>query len=158
VADWIDEDSEPRLPGSETGAKNSALISVDELLLIPGIDRKDYDKLLPYITVHGDRNAPQININGAEAPVLMSLSDSVTEELAKRIIAYRENTPFIEKSKIVYVSGLENTGISLTNKITVKGENFSIKSTAASGGVKRIIETVIDTSSSPAVIRYWKEY
>jgi general secretion pathway protein K len=158
VADWIDQDSEPMLPGSETGVKNSALISADELLLIPGIDRKDYDKLLPYITVYGDRNAPLININGAEAPVLMSLSDSITEELAKRIIAYRENTPFIEKSKIVYVSGLENTGISLTNKITVKGENFSIKSTAASGGVKRIIETVIDTSSSPAVIRYWKEY
>jgi len=158
VADWIDRDSEARLSDSEAGAKNSALLCIDELLLINGISKKDYDKLLPYITIYGDRNAPLININSAEAPVLMSLSDSMTEELANRIIQYRDNTPFTESSKIVNVSGLENIGISLTNKITVKGENFYIKAAATSGGVKRIIETVLDTSSSPAVIKYWKEY
>jgi len=158
VADWIDRDSEARLSDSEAGAKNSALLYIDELLLINGISKKDYDKLLPYITIYGDRNAPLININSAEAPVLMSLSDSMTEELANRIIQYRDNTPFTESSKIVNVSGLENIGISLTNKITVKGENFYIKAAATSGGVKRIIETVLDTSSSPAVIKYWKEY
>jgi general secretion pathway protein K len=156
VADWIDQDSESRLSDSEAGAKNSALHSVDEILLINGIKREDYDKLLPYITVYGDRNVPLININGAETPVLMSLSDLITEELANRIIRYRENTPFSESSKIVNVSGLENIGISLTNKITVKGENYYIKSMAESGGVKRIIETVLDTSHS--VIKYWKEY
>ncbi len=158
VADWIDQDSEARLSDSEAGARNSALLNIDELLLINGISKKDYDKLLPYITSYGDRNAPLININSAEAPVLISLSDSMTEELANRIIQYRENTPFIESSKIVNVSGLENIGISLTNKITVKGENFCIKAVATSGGVKRIIETVFDTSSSPAVVKYWKEY
>jgi general secretion pathway protein K len=158
VAEWIDRDSEARLSDSEAGARNSALLNIDELLLINGISKKDYDKLLPYITIYGDRNAPLININSAEAPVLISLSDSMTEELANRIIQYRENTPFIESSKIVNVSGLENIGISLTNKITVKGENFYIKAVATSGGVKRIIETVLDTSSSPAVVKYWKEY
>ncbi len=158
VADWIDQDSEARLSDSEAGARNSALLNIDELLLINGISKKDYDKLLPYITIYGDRNAPLININSAEAPVLISLSDSMTEELANRIIQYRENTPFIESSKIVNVSGLENIGISLTNKITVKGENFYIKAVATSGGVKRIIETALDTSSSPAVVKYWKEY
>ena len=158
VADWIDRDSEARLSDSEAGAKNSALLYIDELLLINGISKKDYDKLLPYITIYGDRNAPLININSAEVPVLMSLSDSMTEELANRIIQYRENTPFTENSKIANVSGLENIGISLTNKITVKGENFNIKAVATSGGVKRIIETVLDISLSPAVIKYWKEY
>ncbi len=158
VADWIDQDSEARLSDSEAGARNSALLNIDELLLINGISKKDYDKLLPYITIYGDRNAPLININSAEVPVLISLSDSMTEELANRIIQYRENTPFIESSKIVNVSGLENIGISLTNKITVKGENFYIKAVATSGGVKRIIETALDTSSSPAVVKYWKEY
>lgn len=158
VADWIDHNSESRLPDSETGAKNSPLVSVDELLLINGINRKDYDKLLPYITVYGDRNASLININGAEAPVLMSLSDSITEELANRIIQYRGNTPFENTAQLQNkVAGFETIALSLMGRITVKGKNFYIKSTATSGGVKMIIETVLDTSSR-AVIRYWKEY
>lgn len=159
IVDWIDKNSESRLPDSEVGAKNSTLVSVDELLLINGINRKDYDKLLPYITVFGDRTLPLINVNGAEAPVIMSLSVSITEEDAKRIIKYRENTPFLKESDITKVAGFDGPkGQSLMNKITVQGENFYIKSTAASGGVKRIIETVITISKSNTAIRYWKEY
>ncbi len=159
VADWIDHNSESRLPDSETGAKNSAFITVDELLLVNGINRKDYDKLLPYITVYGDRNAPLININGAKAPVLMSLSDSITEELANRIIQYRGNTPFEKENQIFKVAGFETTiGQPLMGRITVKGTIFYIKSRATSGGVKTIIETVLDKLSAPAVIKYWKEY
>ncbi len=157
VADWIDPDKESRIPGSENGAKNSALHSLDELMLIKGINRKDYDKLLPYITVYGDRNVPEININGAEAPVLMSLSDAITEELAKRVIDYRKVTPFETMDQIFKVAGFETTiGQSLMGRITVEGKNFSIKSTASSGGVKRIIETVLNTSYNK--IEYWKEY
>jgi len=157
VADWIDADKESRIPGSETGAKNSALHSVDELLLINGINRKDYDKLLQYVTVYGDRNAPQININGAEAPVLMSLSDAITEEFAKRLIDYRKVTPFETTGQIFNVAGFETTiGQSLMAKITVEGKDFYIKSIAVSGGVKRIIETVLNISYNR--IKYWKEY
>jgi general secretion pathway protein K len=159
IVDWIDKNSEARLSDSELGAKNSALVSVDELLLINGINRKDYDKLLPYITVFGDRTLPLINVNGAEAPVIMSLSGSITEEDAKRIIKYRENTPFQKESDITKVAGFDGAkGQSLMNKITVRGENFYIKSTAASGGVKRIIETVLEISKSNTAIQYWKEY
>ena len=161
VADWIDKDSEARLPDSEAGAKNSALVSVDEILLINGINRKDYDKLLPYITVSGDRTLPLINVNGAEAPVLMSILDTgkgevgefpITEDLSKRIIKYRQNMPFEDFGQFNKFAG---TGLS-ASQITVKGTNFYIKSTAASGGVKRIIETALDTSQDK--IRYWKEY
>lgn len=154
VADWIDRDSEVRLADSETGAKNSAFISVDEVLLVNGINRKEYDKLLPYITVYGDG---LININGAEAPVLMSMSESITEELANRIIQYRRNTPFEKENHIFKVAGFETAiGQSLMGRITVKGTNFYIKSMATSGGVKRIIETVLDTGKEK--IEYWEEY
>ena len=159
IVDWIDKNSEAGLPDAEISAKNSYLVSVDELLLINGINRKDYDKLLPYITVFGDRTLPLINVNGAEAPVIMSLSGSITEEDAKRIIKYRENTPFQKESDITKVAGFDGAkGQSLMNKITVQGENFYIKSTAASGGVKRIIETVLEISKSNTAIQYWKEY
>jgi general secretion pathway protein K len=157
IVDWIDTNSESRLTDSEAGAKNSRLVSVDEILLINGISRKDYDKLLPYITIYGDWRSPQININGAEKPVLMCLSDNITEELAQRVIDYRKVTPFEKVEQIFKVAGFETTiGQSLMGRITVKGTNFYIKSTAASGGVKRIIETVVDINS--AKIEYWKEY
>jgi general secretion pathway protein K len=157
VADWIDRDGESRLTGSETGAKNLPLSSVDELLSVNGISRKDYDTLSPYITVYGNRDAPEININGAAEPVLMSLSKDMTREDARRIIQYRESSPFEDKSDLAGVSGFRSSkGQSLMNKITVMGKDFSIKSVAASGGVKRIIETVLDRSTG--TIEYWKEY
>lgn len=157
VADWIDADKESRISGSEVGAKNSALHSVDELLLIKGINRKDYDRLLPYVTVYGDRNAPQININGAEKPVLMSLSEAITEELAQRVIDYRKNSPFEETEHLQRVSGFTSTVYNpISSMITKKGIYFSIRSTASSGSVKRIIEMVMDTTKGK--IEYWKEY
>jgi general secretion pathway protein K len=153
IKDWIDPDSIAELPDSEVGAKNSPLVTVDEILLINGINRKDYDKLLPYITVYGTTDNLVININGAEAPVLRCLSDDIDEETSKKIIKYRETNPFVNIGQVHNVATFQTrTGVS----VIFKGENFSIKSTAASGGVKRIIETVLDTSQ--AKIRYWKEY
>jgi general secretion pathway protein K len=162
VLDWIDSNSEPELSDSEIGAKNSPLLTVDELLLINGISREDYDKLLPYVTVYGDASAHQININGAEAPVLMSIPATgggfpITEDLANRIIQYRESTPFQSVDDLKNVLGFnDDLRMSLGGKITVQGKVFSIKSTAASGGVKRIIETVFEDSSHK--LKYWKEY
>ena len=159
IVDWIDKNSESRLPDSEIGAKNSYLVSVDELLLINGINRKDYDKLLPYITTYGNWNLLQININGAEKPVLRGLPN-ITEELAQRVIDYRKITPFKEKNELQNKVAGFNAQIynPISANITTMGENFSIKSIAASGGVKRIIETVITISKSNTAIQYWKEY
>jgi general secretion pathway protein K len=161
VADYIDQDSESRISGSEAGATNSDLSSTDELLLINGIRREDYDTLVPYITVFGDRNAPVINVNGADVPVLMSIFDTghgdfpITEDLAKRIVTYRENLPFEDLGQFNSFAG---TSLS-SNQITVKGTFFTIKSIASSGGVMRIIETVISKRSlSSPVVTYWKEY
>jgi len=157
IVDWIDRNSEARLPDSEVGAKNSPLNSVDELLLINGISRQDYDTLLPYITIYG---SGKININGAEKPVLRCLSDDITDDLAQRVIDYRKINPFDkEPSQLQNVNGFTSPIYNpISNMITIKGEHFSVTPTAASEGVKRIIETVLDTSSSPARIEYWKEY
>lgn len=152
TVDWIDPDKEPRLSDSEKVSKNAFLDSVDEILLIPGIDRASYDKLLPYVTIYGNG---LININGAEVPVLMSLHDSITKEMAERVIRYRETTPFELKGNITKVTGFESIGISLP--ITVKGSAFRIIPTATEGNIKKVIETVLDVSSSNTVVKYWKE-
>ncbi len=161
IADWIDQDSEARISGSENSAPNSPLLSTDEILLIRGIRREDYDTLLPYITVYGDRNTALININGAEIPVLMSILDAgrgdfpVSEDLASRIVTYRNSQPFEDIGQFNSFAG---TSLS-SNQITVKGEYFSIKSTASSSGISRIIDTVLfKKSQALPVITYWKEY
>ncbi|MCX5719122.1 MAG: type II secretion system minor pseudopilin GspK [Nitrospirae bacterium] len=155
IADWIDADSDPRLSDSEKGAKNKPLDSINELLLIPGIDKKSYDKLLPYITIYGDKS---ININGAEIPVLMSLSDSIDKNMAERIVAYRKISPFNSGADIQSVAGITLPIYSQFGaRITAKGTHFRIISTATEEGIKKIIESVLEISSLNATVRYWKE-
>jgi len=153
IVDWIDPDREPRLPDSEVISKNAPLDSTDELLLIPGIDKAIYDKLLPHVTIYGDG---RVNINGAEIPALMSLSDSMDSNMAERIVKYREVTPFENSSQIQKVAGFEGPpGQSLMGRITVKGSAFRVVSTVMFGGVKTIVECIIDTKEKKII--YWKE-
>lgn len=151
VVDWIDRDGEPRLKGSEEGAKNAPLDSPDEMLLIAGIKPETYDKLRPYITVWG---SGLININGADMPVLATLSDSIDEEMAKRVVEFRKITPFENESKLTRVAGFETLGISLLGRITVKATAFRIISDASLDKIKRTLECVLTPSGE---IRYWKE-
>jgi general secretion pathway protein K len=151
IADWIDPDTEPRLAGSEDRSKNSYLWSIDELRLIDGIDQETFVTIRPYITIYGDG---MININTAEVPVLVSLSDEMTEALAERIIHYRETTPFKNRADILKVSGLEAIGITIQGRITVRGDFYMVSVRADVHGVKRIIESIIDTSGT---IHYWRE-
>jgi len=155
ILDWIDQDSEPRLYDSENSAKNGYLDSIDELLLIPGLNDETFEKMRPYVTIYG---TAQVNINGAGLPVLMSLSDSIDRGVAERIIRYRESTPFEKVQDIFQVAGMDRIGTSLLGYITVKGTAFHLHSTAQSGNIKRIIESVLDVSGSSRVVRYWKEY
>jgi type II secretory pathway component PulK len=168
IVDWIDLDREPRLSDSENTAKNALLDSVDEILLIPGIDRESYEKLLPYVTIYSkiyEDGRSEININGAEIPVLMSLSfyvekaigKEIDKEMAERIVKYRESLPFEKTngSDIGKVTGFgEDIVQSLMGHITAKGTAFRIVSTAIEGNIKRVIESVIDSNT---VVKYWKE-
>ena len=151
IADWIDPDSEPRAFDSENSSKNDFLWSTDELKLIEGIDKETFHKLRPYITVFGNN---QVNINTAEVPVLVSLGPDMTEELANRIIDYRESSPFENKNHIVRVTGLEAAGIKMLDRITVKAAEFRIISQATVSEITRVIESVVDSSMN---IHFWRE-
>jgi len=154
IVDWMDPDNIPRLRDSENSAKNGNLDSIDELLIIPGIDEKTYNKLFPYITIYGDG---RININGAAEEVLMSLSKEITEDMAKCIIRHRDATPFLNTGNIGNVCGFVSIGTGLQNYIKTTGTVFRMQSTAQAGNIKRIIESVIEISGSNRTIRYWKE-
>jgi len=158
IADWIDDDNEPRLEKSEDGAKNAYMDNIDELRLI--IDSTSYEKLLPFVTVYGINNiyANTININSAPISVLMAFDDAITTELAERIVSYRSVEPFQNTSDIVKVAGFEGSlGQSLIGRITVKASNFRIISEASIHGIKRIIESVVGRTSAGFTVTYWQE-
>ena len=155
IVDWI-KNGKARLSSSGTDSKNFYLDSVDEILLINGISREVYDKLLPYVTVYGSIELPLININSAQKPVLMSLYDSeigfpIDENKAKSIIQYRNGNPFGDISKFDKIAGTRFTA----DQITVNPEFLTIRATASSEGVKRVIEMVCDTRITA---KSWKEY
>lgn len=149
IADWIDADKEPRVGDSEINAKNGQIDSIDELLLIKGIDRTIYDKISPYVTIYGDG---QINLNSAELPVLIALSDTITEEVADRIIAYRKSDPFKATGDINKVPGVAE--INLSGPKDIRGNAFTITSTATDNKVQRTIKSVINSSGK---VLFWQE-
>jgi general secretion pathway protein K len=152
IADWIDSDNEHRegLSDSENNARNALLQSIDELKLIPGIDKNTFDKISPFITVYGNN---LINVNTAKLPVLMSLHKDMTETLAKRIIDYRDASPFEDKKHVQRVSGMESIGQVI--KIDVKSSDFRITTNATVNEITRIIESVVDNTSMR--IQFWRE-
>lgn len=155
VADWIDRDNEPRLRDSEDGAKNAYMDSVDELLLIHGIDKETYGKLMPYVTVYGmiGRNSVNININTASIPVIMSLNEDMTEDVAEWIVYRREEiAPFVETD-----IGNEPVLRPLSGWITVKATNFRIVIVTEENRIRRIIEAVVEIKSDSNTVKYWRE-
>lgn len=160
VADRIDSDAEERLPGSEDGEKNGYLESPSELFLIEAVSREDAEKLLPYLTVYGLEGpaSDTVNINTASAPVIMSLGEDISEELAQRVVSYRDLSPFESPGQLTKVAGFEGQlGQSLMGRVAVKAVNFSITAEAEENGVKRSINTVVAIRGSSTLIRYWME-
>jgi general secretion pathway protein K len=104
VKDWIDKDDKMTgIYGAEEAfyetrgypCKNGSLDYVEELLLIKGITEeifygnKEREGLRPYFTVYGET---EININTAPIPVLMALSENMTESIAADLDTYRRDS------------------------------------------------------------------
>lgn len=154
VVDWIDPDTEPRLGNSEDNAKNRHFDTTDELGMLPGMTSSAYERLMPYVTVFGNG---AININGAEVPVLRSLSERIDREMAERIVKRRDDEPFEKTADIVRVAGFETLGTALMGSLTVKGTVFRITVTAAEDRVKKHTESVLEISEGHSTVRYWQE-
>lgn len=157
IIDWIDGDREPLIRDSEDEAKNNYLDSLDELLLIKGINREAYDKLRPYVTVYGVTERMNININTAEIPVIMSLSNAMTEEMAKSIVRQREFKPFTGTDDPDLTATLGDLKTPLMGVIDVRSNFFHVTSVAEEEGIKRVIDSVLEMRGD-VIVRYWKEY
>ena len=162
IADWIDQNSDPRLRDSEEGAKNGYLDSVDELLLIKGIDRQTYEKLSPYVTVYGydgTSGSRLININTAPIPVIMSLAEGISKDDAQRIVNARELKPFTGTGDENFAVAAGSLKAYFTDdKVVMDASNFRITAIAEENKIKRVIEAVVRIGGgSQGVILYWRE-
>lgn len=163
IVDWIDVDTIPSegLSDSEEGAKNAYMDSVDELLMIKGIDRLTYETLLPYVTVYGysSTDDARININTAPIPVIMSLNESISKEQAEAVVNQRKLEPFDG------VGGLSRAGIdpSLIASGQIFGSKvsppqiFRVTSISEENKIRRVMETVVLVSGLSQSVRFWRE-
>ena len=128
-------------------APHRPMASVSELRLVKGISREIYAKLAPFIIALPD--VTPININNAPAPVIMSLSKTMTLEAAKSLINYRLQTPFVTPQQFSSYEIVKNNPIP-ENKITVTSQYFLVQSNVTMGQQQTLIYTLVQRIAKDA--------
>lgn len=137
-------------------APHRLMASASELRLVQGITADLFNKLEPYIIA-----LPQttlININNAEAPVLMSLSPTLSLESAKAVVMSRQKEPFATIQKFLDFDVIKNNPIE-GNKITVTSNYFLLETNVTVEEQHWVIYTLLQRSvkdSKPYVIVLWQ--
>jgi general secretion pathway protein K len=90
VLDWRDRNSNTRAQGAEApeysgqglpyGPRNGPFLSLEDMLLMPGMTDEDFDLLMPYLTVFNPIG--EIDPAGAGMPVMMAVPDMTEKEAA----------------------------------------------------------------------------
>ena len=169
IKDWVDPDDEVTKFGAENGyyqslenpyaCKNASLDSVEELLLVKGVNAelfygtKEKPGISGYLTVYGDG---KININTADTLVLRALSDQIDQDMVEGMLAYRED----EKNDLINTSWYKNVpgmshvsmdGLEATSSAYFEIESEGLKETMK----KRVIATVMRKTGDFKVLS-WK--
>jgi general secretion pathway protein K len=152
LADFIDNDKRPSVPGGEDRAKNYPLSSLSELSYM--FPENVLNTVMPYLTVFGDG---KININTANLPLLKALHPEMSEALAKRIIEVREDKPFESLAEVARVPGMEIIGPAIFDVIKFRSDSFNVVIKAESNDLVETAEAGFDLSSGRVVTKYWRE-
>jgi general secretion pathway protein K len=165
LADWIDENNEPRPGGAESSyyntlkppyaAKNGPLDTLEELALVKGFDAGTMNRLRPFVTIYPDMINATININTAAPEMLAALDEGMSDSLVKSVMDYRKTTPFKSQTDLASVAGLETIAQGLTLTTTAKGTVYRIRSQATVRETIRIIEAVVQLDGT---VLYWREF
>ncbi len=161
ILDWRDKDDLTRLNGAEDddyksngyayGAKDGTFNSIEEVMLIQGMDQSLYKKLQDLITVHSMQS--RVRINSAPLGVLKALP-GLSDEIIAEIITSRQNgetaiIPIVLPDSVkplVFASG--------------QGNLFSIISEAQVGGLTSRLKLTLARKRSgnkPITILDWQE-
>ncbi len=165
LSDWIDSDDSARKDGAENSdyymrlkhpytSKGAPLTTLDELYLVKGYGAEELKKLSEFVTVYTDG---KINVNNAPREVLEALSTDITDDLARNVISYRKGAPFHDTAEIRKVSGFEQIGFNLQNKIIVKSRTFRAVVMARVGRAQSMAEAVFTNNGKDAATYYYRQ-
>mgnify|MGYP003394603006 FL=1 len=113
-----------------------------------------YDKIKDYLTAYGDG---RININTANDIVLRCLSNDITDDIARRIISYREKSLFENKPDLKNIVGITDTLYSvIQSDIDVRSDYYFVISTGTVNEVDSTIEAVLRRSGTNITRLYWR--
>lgn len=184
IIDWRDADNVPLPNGAESDyyqglqppylAKNSALATVEELLLIRGVTSDYYfghrEKtsdgqilerygLSRYFTVYSNSN--RINVNYAPLPVLLSIP-GISPDLAQKIFERRQQRPFLSVDDFNKELG-PTLGPGALGILTVqRGNVFSLAAHAhrTDSKAQRVVYAIVNLDPREPTkyrILYWNE-
>jgi len=181
ILDWIDEDDNPFASGAESRhyrnlkypyvPKNAALDTLEELLLVKGMNPEILRRLKPYLTVHGNG---QININTV-LPVVLNAKGWNESNIGK-IISFRQGSDKKEGTRddgiftnvatvadnLVTAGYLtegekeEFAALVNTSSMSVASKNFEIRSVGRLSHRQEalVIQCVVERGG---VIQHWQE-
>jgi general secretion pathway protein K len=169
LLDWIDTNDQPRSRGAEKEyylslkspypAKNGPLDSLEELLLIKGVNPETYygkegqEGLKDYLTVH---SGGKININTASLLILMSLSPKVDQTMAQAVLDYRKEKPFQKPEELRSVPGWDAVYPLISSEIGVKSDYFKVEVLGNYRGAKSMVQTVVRREGRRTRVLFWK--
>lgn len=172
VRDWIDKDDEvtgifgaedPFYRGRGYRCQNGPFHTIEELLLIKGVTKEIFfghgtrEGICSYFTVSGKA---EINVNTAPVPVLMALSEHMTEDLALEMDKFRrdETNKRALSSKTWYKTIWPYGELLPEKMMTVSSNAFSIHLRVTLGeSVKEIRAILSRNSEAESSVLYWKE-
>lgn len=120
------------------------LTAVSELRLVKGITPALYAALKPYLSALP--RTVLINVQTATAPVLVSLSSTMTLDAAKAITSLRQAKPFITVQDFLNLDIVKNHQIK-ANKITTVSQYFLVETDVAIENQHTLLYTLLERSS-----------
>lgn len=166
LVDWQDTDDIQKPEGAEEfyyatleppyAPRNDKVLTPGELILVKGFSREVY--FLPpasresganesfrglqhYITVFGDGG---INVNTADIPVLLSLSQDMDEFIVTDIVEYRKKNPFRRIEDLRKVESVSDILYDeIRSRVRVKSNYFRITATGNTGDFIRDVTAVV---------------
>lgn len=170
ITDWVDEDEKEKgIEDTESSyylslnpsysCKNGPFEHIEELLLVRGITKElffgdgEYKGLRDFVTVHGDDG--KINLNSIPSELLMAMNSDVTDELAQKMVAFREdesNAPLLADVNWYTNIPLWPEDVQFDAKmITSQSKFFSIAAKAKYGEIEKSLYAVVHRESSEKI-------
>jgi len=169
LLDWLDADDQPRARGGEKVfyltrkkphlPKNGPLDSLDELLLIRGVEPsflyggEGKEGLMNYLTVRSDG---RININTAGLVVLLSLSPKIDQGMARAVMARRMERPFQKPEDLRSVPGWDAVYPLISSEISVGSNFFNVEVLGNYREARAAVQAVIRREGRRTRVLSWR--